>query len=118
MTRLLYMVEKGKALILGRLTDGLWVEVRRWAGSESRSQVKGVARITGYSTRMEAGSRGSVATKAWCRAAGRAPRRRRDRTIAASGHLGHGSLGLGREAERVEESYTGWVEGHGEEGDG
>jgi hypothetical protein len=64
------------------------------------------------------GSRGSMATKAWCRPAGRAPRRQRDRAIMALGHLGHGSLGLGSETERMEESYGGWVEGHGEEGDG
>jgi hypothetical protein len=49
------MAGKGKALILGRITDGLWVEVQRWASLESWSQVEGVARIAGYSKGMEAG---------------------------------------------------------------
>jgi hypothetical protein len=49
------MAGKGKALILGRVTDSLWVEVLRWAGLESWSQVEGMARIAGYSKRMEAG---------------------------------------------------------------
>jgi hypothetical protein len=108
------MAGKGKALILGRVTDSLWVEVLRWAGLESWSQVEDRRLLEEDGGRL----RESMATKAWCRATGRAPRWRHDRAITASGHLGHGSLGLGREAKRVEESCGGWVEGHGEEGNG
>ena len=73
-------------------------------------------RVTGYSTRMEAGSRGSVATKARCRAAGRAPRRRRGRAVVASGRLGHGGLGLRREPERKGLLRLGEGEGEGKGG--